>query len=158
MRHDGAAHFYGLAAALGAIAGSRSATAPAAMSAALARGGAEGDPLVALAVRLRPLLYAAALLEMVADKLPFMPARTSPPALLGRIALGTASGVLAARAYGRSPLLAGLLAAGAALGATFAWYHLRRMLMEDLGMDGVTSGLVEDVAVAAAATTLARQA
>jgi uncharacterized membrane protein len=157
MRHNGAAHFYRLAAALGAIAGARSATAPAAMSVALARDGAGGDPLVALAVRLRPLTYAAALLEMVADKLPFTPDRTSPPALLGRIALGAASGILAARAYGRSPLLAGLLAAGAAFGATFAWYHLRRTLMDDLGMDGVTSGLVEDAAVAAAAAALVRQ-
>jgi uncharacterized membrane protein len=157
MRHDGAAHFYGLAAALGAIAGARSATAPAAISAALARGGPEGDPLVALAVRLRPLLYLFAALEMVADKLPITPDRTSPPALLGRVALGTASGALAARAYGRSPIIAGLIAAGAALGASFAFFHLRRLLMDDLGMDGVTSGLVEDVAVAAAATALARQ-
>jgi uncharacterized membrane protein len=158
MRHDGAAHFYGLAAALGAIAGSRSATAPAAMSAALARGGPDDDPLVELAVRLRPVLYTFALLEMAADKLPFMPARTSPPALLGRVALGTASGVLAARAYGRSPLLGGLLAAGVALSATFAWFHLRRLLMEDLGMDGLASGLVEDAAIATAAAALVRQA
>jgi hypothetical protein len=99
MRHDGAAHIYGLAAALGAIAGARSATAPAAVSAALA-----------------------------------------------------------ARAYGRSPLLPGLLAAGAALGATFAWFHLRRLLMDELGMDGLSSGLVEDAAVATVAAALVRQA
>ncbi len=158
MRHDGAAHFYGLTAALGAIAGARSATAPAAISAALARGGPDDDRLVALAVRLRPLLYLFAAMEMVADKLPITPDRTSPPALLGRIALGAASGLLAARAYGRSPIIAGLLAAGAALGATFAFFHMRRLLMDDLGMDGVTSGLVEDAAVAAAAAALVRQA
>jgi uncharacterized membrane protein len=158
MRHDGAAHFYALTAALGAIAGARSATAPAAMSAALARGDAAHDPLVALAVRLRPVLYTLVFLEMVADKLPFMPARTTPPALVGRVALGTASGALAARAYGRNPLLAGLLAASAALGASFVWFHLRRLLMDELGMDGLASGLVEDAAVATAAAALVRQA
>ncbi len=158
MRHDGAAHFYGLTAALGAIAGSRSTTAPAAMSAVLAHDNGERDSIVALAVRLRPVFYTLVFLEMVADKLPFTPARTTPPALLGRVALGTASAVLAARAYDRSPLLASLLAASAALGATFVWFHLRRLLMEELGMDSLASGLVEDAAVATAAAALVRQA
>jgi uncharacterized membrane protein len=148
----------GLPLALGLIAGVRSATAPATLSAALAGGAVlTDDPLVALTIRLRPLLTAAALAEMGADKLPGMPDRTSPVALAGRVLLGAASGALAARAFGRPQLPAALLAGGAAAAATFASYHLRRLGSERIGLPGPAVGLIEDAALATAATALVRR-
>jgi uncharacterized membrane protein len=159
MQRGNAFHVYMLATALGAIAGARSATAPATLSSLLARQQGHGDDrLERLTVGLRPLLYAFAFGEMVADKLPFMPDRTSPTALLGRLLLGGASGALVARAFGENLLVAGALAAGAAYGTTFACYHLRRLLMDELGMDGITSGMIEDTAVVAVAAALVNQA
>lgn len=146
--------------ALGLIAGVRSATAPATLSLALAQNAPSDadNQIVALAIRLRPLLLALAGAELISDKLPGMPDRTSPPVLLGRIALGALAGGLAARASGRSALLAGLLAGSAALAASFASFHLRRLASERLGLPSPAVGLLEDVALLTAVALLVRQA
>lgn len=148
-----------LAVALGLLAGMRSATAPATLSAALAHGDAphRDDPLVALAIRLRPLLMVFAAAELAADKLPSVPNRTSPPALVGRVTLGAASGALAARAYGGSVVVAALLAGAAAFAATFASFQMRRLTSERGGLSSTAAGLLEDAAVLAAASALARR-
>lgn len=153
MDHGRDTEFYALVAALGVIAGLRSASAPATASALLARGAwpRADDPAVALAVRLGPALRAAALAELAADKLPMMPDRTAPPVLAGRVLLGSLSGGLLARAAGRSPLLAAALAGLLAVAGSFAGLRLRRLLSDGLGLPNLPAGLAEDALVLAAA-------
>lgn len=144
---------------LGLLAGVRSATAPAALSILLRHGDAPhaDDQLVALTARLRPLLLALAGAELVGDKLPGMPDRISPPALLGRIGLGALAGGLAARAYGRSTVLGALVAGAAALASTFASFQLRALISERLGLPSPAAGLVEDAALAGAVALLTHE-
>lgn len=151
-------NYYALVAAAGLIAGLRSASAPATVSTALERGDwPEGDdPLVALATRLAPALRAMALGEMAADKLPSMPSRTAPPILAGRLLLGASSGVLLARAAGRNPLTAALLAGLMAVLSAFVGLRLRLLLSERLRMP-LVAGLVEDAVVVSAARAFVDQ-
>ena len=160
VRQSSPPNTFALALALGLLAGARSATAPATLSAVLARGDApfRHDPLVALAIRARPLLLALALAELGADKLPMTPNRTSPPPLIGRVVLGAASGALAARAYGSSALLAAMLAGAAAFASTFASFYLRRLASERAGLSSTVAGLLEDAAVVSVAAAVARRA
>jgi uncharacterized membrane protein len=153
------ARVYTLAAAAGLIAGLRSISGLATVGTALERGGwrNQSDPLVGLTVRLAPFLRAAALAEMAADKLPSMPNRTAPPILAGRLLFGATSGLLLARAAGRNPLPAVLLATLAALAATHLGLRLRRLLSETIGLP-VVAGLVEDSVVVGAASALVGQA
>lgn len=133
----------------GLIAGLRSMSAPAAVSAALA-------DEYALAARAAPALRALAAGEMVADKLPFMPARTSPVALAGRVSLGAIAGAAVAVACGRSPLLGALLAGAAAIPSSYAGMALRTAAVERLGLPDTIVALAEDAAVVAAGRALRR--
>src|SRR4051794_21088234 len=124
------------AALLGVVGGIRSMTPPAALA---ARGLLLRDSPARFAV------LAAAAGEFAADKAPFAPPRTMPPALAGRIVSGAAP---ASRLAG--PRGAALGAAAAAAG-TFGSYHARKGITE-LGVPGTVVALAEDgVAVAFAA-------
>jgi uncharacterized membrane protein len=134
-------------AALGVAAGIRSMAAPAALSRHLVT-----DPTVPHGViddlLSRPsaprILNVVSAAEHVADKLPFIPARTDPAPLAGRIAAGALCGyVIALRA--RENAVVGALVGGlAAAAATFAGYHLRRALTHDAGLPDVVVALAED--------------
>ena len=109
-----------LAFALGAAAGLRSMTPPAVVAWAgrLGHLDLEPTPLAFLgSAALAWLLAAAALGELVADKLPFTPSRTRPGPLVARLVTGTISG--AALAAGAGGSLSGGAIAGA-LGALAA--------------------------------------
>jgi uncharacterized membrane protein len=81
--------------------------------------------------------------ELIADKLPFMPARIAPPALLARAALGAACGA-ALYSKDRRPAIHGaLLGLGGAVAASFAGYYLRRAATQR-GVPDVAAALVED--------------
>jgi uncharacterized membrane protein/uncharacterized protein (UPF0548 family) len=114
---------------LGIVCGARSMLAPALLSQPFAAtsGPLAGDGLAARALaspRATMLLPLAAVGELVADKLPWMPSRTDPPALLGRIGSGALVGAAtAAREHRTAAALAG---AAGALAGTYGWYHLRR--------------------------------
>lgn len=153
-QHDPA--FYGLVAAVGLIAGLRSATAPATAATLLERGSwpGEADPAVALAARFAPVLRGVAVAEMAADKLPMMPDRTVPPVLAGRILIGAASGALLARAAQRSAILAALLGGLLAVAGAFAGLNLRRFLSDNLGVPNIPAGLLEDAAVIGGASAV----
>jgi uncharacterized membrane protein len=131
----------------GLIAGLRSFSAPAAVSAALTD---EYD----LAAQTAPALRALALGEMVADKLPFMPPRTAPLVLAGRVALGAGSGAALAIAHRRSPLLGALLAGLAAVVSSYAGLALRTSAARRLGAPDPLVALAEDAVVVAAARSL----
>jgi uncharacterized membrane protein len=137
-----------LALTIGFVAGLRSMTAPAAVSWAACFHwlNLEGTPLqfmgsgVAVAI-----LTLAALAELVADKLPRTPNRTSAGPLIGRIVLGGLSGAALSLAFGNSLLAgAGLGGLGAVLGA-YAGYHARRRLVAGLKTRDLVVALGEDV-------------
>jgi uncharacterized membrane protein len=132
----------GPAAILGAVSGVRTFTAPA----ALALRGRLGRGPIGRAV---PLLAVG---ELIADKLPFIPPRSDPPSLLGRVASGTAVGALVA-----GPRGAGAGAAGAAA-TTYASERLRGALGERLPLSDPLLGLAEDALAVAVATAAAAAA
>jgi uncharacterized membrane protein len=114
-------------------------------------------PLAALAVRGRlggaraatvlPVLAGG---ELVGDKLPIVPPRTSPPALAGRVGSGAVCGVTVA---GPAGAVAGALAAAA---ATFAFTRGRAALGARTGVPDPLLGLCEDVAAIALAAAASR--
>jgi uncharacterized membrane protein len=129
----------GGAALIGVVCGMRSAMGPAALAWRAHLGG----------TRTRRLLTAAALGEVVADKTPLVPPRTSAPALGGRVLSGTLCGRQFAGTWGA---MAGGLGA---LAATFGAYRARAALGEATKVPDPLLGVAEDalaVAVAALAT------
>ena len=118
---------------------------------------------------LKGAVQTMAALELAADKASFMPARTSPPALLGRALNGALLGALSAapmspleRAACTPPkeskmlglMLLASLGASAAVGATYATYHARRLASKHWGLSNATAGLLEDALVVAIASRL----
>ena len=87
----------------------------------------------------------AAVAELVADKLPRTPSRTSPPGLIARIVMGGLAGACVAASAGHGALLgAGLGALGGVVGC-FAGYQARTRLVKALGTPDVYVALVEDL-------------
>src|SRR5215218_7703878 len=134
-------------AALGVVAGLRSLAAPAALSRHMAH-----EPIVP-AGRLELLLLhpnaprvlaIASTAEHIADKLPFIPARTDPAPLAARVSAGALCGAVIARRAGESAAAGAVVGGLAAAAATFAAYHLRRALTEDAGLPDIAVALAED--------------
>lgn len=91
------------------------------------------------------LLVLAELGEIVADKLPFVPNRTDPLPLLGRILWGGAAGAAAFAEAKKSALLGAAIAAQAAVISTNISFRLRAALSKKI--PGPVAGLVGDAAV-----------
>lgn len=91
------------------------------------------------------ILSLLALGELVADKLPFIPNRTSLGPLLARLATGAFSAAVIF-ASARQPLFAGIVlgAVGAGIG-TFAGYNLRHKLVNERGIPDYAVALAEDI-------------
>ena len=127
---------------LGVVSGSRSMLAPAIVSRAAAlseRGeGVAGLLQSQSAQRVLPLLAAG---ELVADKLPWTPARTGAAPLAGRLGSGALVGAAIAPPGAR--LAAAAAGAGGAATGTFAGFHLRRYAAARGVPDAVTA-LCED--------------
>ncbi|HEY2798317.1 MAG TPA: DUF4126 domain-containing protein [Thermoanaerobaculia bacterium] len=130
---------------IGVVAGLRAMTAPAVASWAARVGwlNLQGTPLAWLGAAVTPWIFtAAALGELVNDKLPKTGSRKAPPAFLARIVTGALSGA----AVGAS---GGALAAGLVLGAlgavagTLGGYELRVRLARAIGRD-LPAALIED--------------
>ncbi len=134
--------------AFSALSGLRSMAAPALLSRAVRRRDMAFPgtvPLANLLSRLSPLLQVLMVGEMVADKTPFVPSRTSAPALFGR----ALSGALVAAAFfaseGRdSKGSAALLGAFSAMAAAYAGENLRMQGTEKLGVPNAILALLED--------------
>jgi uncharacterized membrane protein len=132
------------AAAFGVLAGMRSMSPPALLARRLAPGRAARWFAV----------FAAG--ELLADKVPGVPARISPLSLSGRAASGALGGAALA-AHHRQPRLGPALSGGAAaVASAFAAYHLRRLAGERTSIPDPLLGLLEDAVVLAAGTLLAR--
>jgi uncharacterized membrane protein len=134
---------------VGVIAGMRSSSAPALVSRIRAHETRNGS-------KAKNVLGALFVGELIADMLPFMPARTKPFSLLARLASGASS---AARLdTDRSDRLrAALLGAAGALGATFLFYQLRKELGRRYEISDHLLALGEDALVIGVAVWLLKQ-
>ncbi|GAA4786998.1 hypothetical protein GCM10023200_21380 [Actinomycetospora chlora] len=134
------------AAALDAATGARSTAGPAALAWRAQRGdrGASGT---AANGSVRTLVSVLALGEVAGDMHPAIPPRTSPSALVPRLALAAGSASTAARRDGREPGPGALVAAGTALGAAVGGMRLRGWAQQRLGTD-LPGALAEDALTA----------
>lgn len=148
------------AAGLGAISGLRSMSGPAAVSRAASNGDLDnlGDtPFAALGSYGIPLaLTVLAAGEMIGDKLPSVPSRTSPPPLLGRVASGALVGATLFAAGERRPVAGAALGAVSAFGAAYAGEYLRAYAVSKTDVPDLAAALVEDGVVLLAARQLLR--
>ncbi|CAA9437096.1 MAG: hypothetical protein AVDCRST_MAG37-1044 [uncultured Rubrobacteraceae bacterium] len=111
---------------LAGISGLRSMSGPALLARAVRRGDARASNLPALSsARVSNLLSLLAVGEMIADKTPFVPARTSAPALLGRALSGALVGAELFSFEGRSRNSGAILGVLSALAAAYAGEKVR---------------------------------
>jgi uncharacterized membrane protein len=111
---------------LGAIAGLRSMSAPALLARSVRRGDLDAPDLPFLgSPRISGLLALLAVGEMIADKMPFIPSRTSAPSLLGRLLSGALVGATLFTSEGRHGNSGAILGALSALAAAYAGEGLR---------------------------------
>ena len=127
---------------LGAAAGGRSMTPIAALTA-----GSRGPVRLAAS--------AAALGELVVDKLPGTPSRVSPAPLGGRLVLGALAGGLYAHRRGRNVVLPAVLAAAAAVAASYAGAEWREYAGKH--KFALPAAVAEDAATIALAWVSARR-
>lgn len=132
---------------LGVVAGMRSMTAPALLSYSASqdnRPPLRNTPFELLQdPRASAALYAAALGEMVVDKLPMTPSRTLLPSVIFRALSGALVGASCAPTE-QERVRGGVLGALGALGATYGMYHLRKELSETSCVPNTALGLGED--------------
>lgn len=132
---------------LGAVAGLRSMTAPALLARAVNRGdtslvGTRFGSLGRFAVPLQVLMIG----EMIADKAPFVPSRTSRAALTGRVFSGALVGAALYASEGRrgssgAPLGAVAAALGAFVGERLRSEGTRRLKVPDIILGHLEDGL-----------------
>jgi len=153
------------AAALGWIAGMRSMTPPALLARTLSDRSPVGrllrrrEPAASLgsdaAARLLPLAAAG---ELVGDKLPITPARTSPLPLVGRIASGALAGAAVAAARREDPVPSAVTGALAAAASSFAMMSLRKRAGEALDVPDLVIALAEDALAVGVGAAVVRAA
>ena len=142
---------------LAAIAGLRSMAAPALLARAVRRGDLDAPNLPSLAKKeVSGLLSILAAGEMAADKTPFLPARTSAPALLGRLLSGALVGATLFASEGRHGSSGAVLGALSALGAAYAGEGLRAAGTRK-GIPDPILGTLEDRAILTIGTRLLRK-
>jgi uncharacterized membrane protein len=145
---------------LGAIAGFRSTAAPATLSRAVSDGridGLEGTPFAILgSPGVSTALRIMEIGELVVDKLPVTPSRTSPPPLLGRMGSGALAGAALFASEQRRAAAGGALGAAAALASAYAGERLRLQAAEKLGVPDPVVALLEDGLVLLAGARLLR--
>jgi uncharacterized membrane protein len=135
---------------LGAITGLRSLSGPAFVCRAASHGhlDLEGTPIAFLgSPRLSKALVVMELGELVGDKLPMTPSRTSPPPLLGRAASGAVVGAVVFFSEGRNATIGAALGSAAAIVAAFAGERLRALAVEKTGLPDPAVALAEDATV-----------
>ena len=145
---------------LAAIAGLRSMAAPALLSRAGRRGDVEelqDTPFAALGYpKVSTALQLLMIGEMIADKTPVIPSRTSAPALLGRALSGALVGAALYTAGERRATSGAVLGALCAVAAAYAGEQLRVKGPEKLGVPSIILGLLEDGLVLSGGTYLSR--
>ncbi|SHJ82042.1 Uncharacterized membrane protein [Hymenobacter daecheongensis DSM 21074] len=145
----------------GALAGLRSMTPLATLSSSLAKHNSAN--LAASPLRFLQSKAAATGLkllaggEMVADKIPGMPNRTNPTALLGRALSGALIGATMYKAgKNRQVAVGAALGSVAAVAATFASFHLRKSLGKQTQVPDTAWALAEDAATLGSSLAVAK--
>ena len=135
---------------LGAISGLRSLSGPAFVSRAASRGDLDLDRTVFAFLgspRLSKSLVLIELGEVIVDKLPAIPSRTSLPPLLGRAASGALVGAAVFVSESRRATIGAVLGSTAAIAAAFAGEQLRALTVEKSGLPDLVVALAEDATV-----------
>jgi uncharacterized membrane protein len=134
---------------LATTAGLRSMAAPALLARAVRRGDLRAPDLPALGYpKVSALLALLAVGEMIADKTPLVPSRTSAPALLGRLLSGALAGATLFAAEGRQRNSGAILGALSAFAAAHAGERLRAAGVQK-GIPDPILGTLEDKIVLA---------
>jgi uncharacterized membrane protein len=149
------------AVAFAAISGVRSMAPPALLSRAVRRGDVSGLRATRFALlgddRVWALLQALMLGEMIGDKTPFIPSRTSAGPLFGRALSGALVGSALFAARKRRGLSGALLGAASALAGVYAADRLRSATTQGLGLPDPLFGLLEDGLILAGGSRLLRR-
>lgn len=148
-----------LAFLIGLFAGLRALTAPAATAWAAHLGWLKLQGVLALigstpSVAIFTIL---AVLELVADKLPKTPSRTSPPGLIARIVMGGLTGACVAAGGGEGAVLGAVLGIVGGVVGCFGGFQARRRLVKSLRTPDIYVALLEDlVAIAGSLWAVSR--
>ena len=148
-----------LAFLIGLFAGLRALTAPAATAWAAHLGWLKLQGVLALigstpSVAIFTIL---AVLELVADKLPKTPSRTSPPGLIARIVMGGLTGACVAAGGGEGAVLGAVLGIVGGVVGCFGGFQARRRLVKSLRTPDIYVALIEDlVAIAGSLWAVSR--
>jgi uncharacterized membrane protein len=94
--------------------------------------------------------------ELVGDKLPFAPERTSAGGLIGRFISGALCGATIYKANHQQPVIGGIIGGAAAIGSAFGCMFLRLAAGKRTGIPDPVLGAVEDALVIAAGTAIAK--
>ena len=132
---------------IGVIAGLRSFTAPATVAWGLRLGWfTVGSSRLAFMGSIAGVVIISLLAfgELVADKLPSTPNRTSPVGLIGRFILGGFAGVILACAGGQRPILGAVLGGVGGIAGAFAGYQVRTRLVKVLKCPDFVIAILED--------------
>ena len=146
---------------LGIIAGMRSMSAPALVSNHIAGSKPEGISETPFKVMGYPntasLLKGLALGEMIADKLPVIPARVSAAPLIARVVSGAVCGGAICAAEGERVEFGAVAGGLAAVAGAYGFYHLRRAIGEESKVPDPLLGLAEDAIVIMGGLTILRE-
>jgi uncharacterized membrane protein len=136
-----------LAFLIGFFAGLRSLTAPAATAWATHLGWLKLERPLSLigSVPSVAIFTLLAVVELVADKLPQTPSRTSPPGLIARIVMGGLAGACVSAAGGQGIFLGVVLGASGGVAGCFAGYQARTRIVQALGTRDIYVALLEDL-------------
>lgn len=141
-------YVFALALGIGLVAGLRSLTPPAVVAWAAHLGwlNLHGSPLAFMgSITAVAILSLLAIAELVADKLPKTPNRTTPVPLSARILTGALCGASLCAAAKASLLVGALLGAIAAVIGAFLGYQIRRRLVNNLHIKDFFVAICEDL-------------
>ena len=132
---------------IGFFAGLRSLTAPAATAWAAHLGWLKLERPLSLIGSIPSVVIFTVLAvgELVADKLPKTPSRTSPPGLIARIVTGGITGACVAFGGGQAAHLGAVLGAAGGVVGCYAGYQARTRLVKALATRDIYVALVEDL-------------
>ncbi|HEX4708414.1 MAG TPA: DUF4126 family protein [Candidatus Udaeobacter sp.] len=133
---------------IGFVAGLRSLTAPAVVAWAAHIGwlNLHGSPLAFMGSMIAVAVFSVlAIGELVADKLPWIPKRTSPVPLLARFLTGGLCGACLCAAVGQSLVVGALVGGIGGVASAFLGYHVRRSLVTNLHIKDFIVAVCEDV-------------
>jgi uncharacterized membrane protein len=133
---------------IGAVAGLRALTAPAAVAWAAYVGWLHlhDSPFAFMASIWAIVLFSAmAIFELIADLLPKTPNRTAPAPLAARIISGGFCGACVCASANQSLFMGATLGGIGAVAGAFAGYELRKRLVTSLNVKGIFIALPEDL-------------